>query len=189
MKTFKFGTLPKSTIDVHEDGTLFMQSILFGKAEFNADEVEVIYIKPPTFTETGHVYISLDGKQSSNIVGQPTTFYHIKKQRGDLNSFISLLQEHNQDIETKESGVTVMAQAKEAKLIKKQTVSRHAIRCPKCKSTNVTFMDNKRKGFSVGKAVAGGVLTGGIGTIAGFAGKKGKDRWHCADCGNVFQKK
>lgn len=189
MQTFKFGTLPKSTIVVFEDGTVSMQSFVFGKVEFNATDIKLIFVKPPTFAETGHVYISQDGKQSSNIIEQPTSFYHTKKQGDNLNSFISLLKEHNKEIETRHSGVSVMTQVKEANKIEKQTINRHAIRCPRCKSTNVTFMDNKRKGFSVGKAVAGGVLTGGIGTIAGFAGKKGKDRWHCAECGNIFQKK
>lgn len=61
--------------------------------------------------------------------------------------------------------------------------------CPKCRSKNVEFMQNNRKGFSAGKAVAGAVLTGGIGTLAGFTGKKGKNEWHCTNCGNVFKKK
>ncbi|MGJ1006906.1 hypothetical protein [Enterococcus gallinarum] len=48
------------------------------------------------------------------------------------------------------------------------------IKCPKCRSTDVEFMSNNRKGFSAGKAAAGAVLTGGIGLLAGFAGKKAK---------------
>lgn len=62
------------------------------------------------------------------------------------------------------------------------------IKCKYCRSTNVAFMQNKRKGFSIGKAVGGAILTGGIGTLAGFAGKKGKNEWHCNDCGRVFKK-
>lgn len=62
------------------------------------------------------------------------------------------------------------------------------MKCPKCKSKNVNFMQNNRKAFSVGKAVTGGVLTGGIGVLAGFFGKKGKNEWHCNDCGKVFKK-
>lgn len=46
------------------------------------------------------------------------------------------------------------------------------IKCKYCRSTNVAFMQNNRKGFSIGKAVGGAILTGGIGTLAGFAGKK-----------------
>ncbi len=65
----------------------------------------------------------------------------------------------------------------------------NVIRCPKCKSKDVVFLNNKKKGFSVGKAIAGGVLTGGIGALAGFVGKKGKDRWHCQNCGNTFETK
>lgn len=68
-------------------------------------------------------------------------------------------------------------------------VDKHAIKCPKCKSTDVIFMQQGKKGFSVGKAVGGAVLTGGIGTLAGFAGKKGKKQWHCNNCGRVFETK
>ena len=61
--------------------------------------------------------------------------------------------------------------------------------CPRCDSTNIQFMQNNKKAFSVGKAVGGAVLTGGVGALAGFAGKKGDDQWHCNQCGNVFTTK
>lgn len=63
-------------------------------------------------------------------------------------------------------------------------------KCPNCSSANIQFMENKKKNFSVGKAAGGGFLTGGIGTLAGFAGKKGNaDLWHCKNCGNTFELK
>ncbi|MFD1899211.1 hypothetical protein GQR36_02060 [Enterococcus termitis] len=46
--------------------------------------------------------------------------------------------------------------------------------CPNCQSTDVSFMGNDRKSFSVGKAAAGTILTGGVGALAGFTGKKEK---------------
>lgn len=61
--------------------------------------------------------------------------------------------------------------------------------CPKCKSTNIQVMGNDRKAFSLGKAVAGTVLAGGVGSLAGFAGKKGKYDVLCMECGNRFQMK
>lgn len=65
-----------------------------------------------------------------------------------------------------------------------------AVKCPHCKSTDVEFMVQQRKGFSVGKAAAGTILTGGgVGALAGFAGKKGKKEWHCKNCGAVFTTK
>ena len=67
------------------------------------------------------------------------------------------------------------------------TVSK--VKCPVCKSTNITFMQNDRKSFSVGKAVGGAILTGGVGAIAGFAGKKGKNQYHCNNCGRNFKSK
>ncbi|WP_455146139.1 hypothetical protein [Streptococcus constellatus] len=72
---------------------------------------------------------------------------------------------------------------------KERAIERTAIKCPHCKSRNVQFMQQDKKGFSVGKAVGGAVLTGGIGALAGFAGKKGKKQWHCLDCGNIFETK
>lgn len=68
--------------------------------------------------------------------------------------------------------------------------NKHLRTCPHCSSADIQFMENKKKSFSVGKAIGGAALTGGIGTLAGFAGKKGKtDRWHCTNCGNVFESK
>lgn len=61
-------------------------------------------------------------------------------------------------------------------------------RCSVCYSEDVTYIDNDRKEFSIGKAVAGGILTGGIGTLAGFAGKKGADIYHCNHCHQNFTK-
>lgn len=63
------------------------------------------------------------------------------------------------------------------------------ITCPNCNSKDVEFMQNNKKSFSVGKAAAGAALTGGVGTLAGFAGKKGNNQWHCKQCGNVFETK
>lgn len=61
------------------------------------------------------------------------------------------------------------------------------IMCPKCKSFNIQVIGMKRKGFSIGKMVAGAALTGGVGAIAGFAGKNGKTDCFCSDCGERFK--
>lgn len=61
--------------------------------------------------------------------------------------------------------------------------------CPYCKSKDVNFMGNDRKSFSVGKAVVGGVLTGGIGALVGFTGKKGKNEFMCNSCNRIFKRK
>ena len=61
--------------------------------------------------------------------------------------------------------------------------------CPYCGSENVKPLGADRKAFSVGKAAAGAVLTGGIGLLAGFAGKKsGKTDFVCMDCGKQFKR-
>ena len=72
---------------------------------------------------------------------------------------------------------------------KKQDEKQNIITCPNCKSKDVTFLQQDKKAFSVGKAVGGAVLTGGVGALAGFAGKKGNKQWHCKNCGNFFETK
>lgn len=72
---------------------------------------------------------------------------------------------------------------------KKQEKKQNIITCPNCHSKNVSFLQQDKKAFSVGKAAAGAVLTGGIGTLAGFTGKKGNKQWHCQNCGNMFETK
>lgn len=63
------------------------------------------------------------------------------------------------------------------------------IKCPRCKSLDVDFLENDKKSFSIGKAIGGSALGGPIGSLAGFFGKKGKkDHWRCNDCGTTFKK-
>lgn len=63
------------------------------------------------------------------------------------------------------------------------------LHCPYCGSENVKPLGVDKKNFSVGKAAAGAVLTGSIGVLAGFAGKKtGMTDFVCMDCGKQFKK-
>lgn len=51
--------------------------------------------------------------------------------------------------------------------------------CPFCGSSQLTA---NKKGFGAGKAVAGAVLTGGVGLLAGFIGS-GNVKITCINCG------
>lgn len=56
------------------------------------------------------------------------------------------------------------------------------ITCPKCKGHSIV---QSTKGFSIGKAVAGGLIVGPVGLLAGT--HKSKDiRFTCLDCGHKF---
>jgi ribosomal protein S27E len=57
------------------------------------------------------------------------------------------------------------------------------VHCPKCRSTQITA---SKKGFSGKNAVAGAILTGGIGLLAGTIGSN-KVRITCLNCGHVFR--
>lgn len=54
--------------------------------------------------------------------------------------------------------------------------------CPKCGSNQITA---HKKGFSGKKAVAGAVLTGGVGLLAGTIGSN-KIKITCLACGHTF---
>jgi rubredoxin len=57
------------------------------------------------------------------------------------------------------------------------------VTCPKCGSDQIVA---GKKGFSGTKAVAGAVLTGGIGLLAGTIGSN-KIKITCLNCGHVFK--
>lgn len=57
------------------------------------------------------------------------------------------------------------------------------IGCPKCGSTQVTA---NKKGYGAGKALAGAVLTGGVGLLAGFIGSNNV-QITCLACGKRFK--
>lgn len=56
------------------------------------------------------------------------------------------------------------------------------IQCPKCGSSDLTA---NKKGFSGKKAVAGALLTGGVGLLAGTLGSN-KVKITCLKCGHEF---
>lgn len=94
---------------------------------------------------------------------------------------------HPMTKEQKEQSIIERAKAKEE--LGDSLRQARAVKCPHCKSTDVEFMVQQRKSFSIGKAAAGTIMTGGVGALAGFAGKKGKKEWHCKNCGAVFATK
>ncbi len=57
------------------------------------------------------------------------------------------------------------------------------VKCPKCRSTQISA---NKKGFSGGKAVAGVILVGGIGALAGTSGSN-KIKITCLSCGYTFE--
>jgi len=59
------------------------------------------------------------------------------------------------------------------------------IKCSKCRSTKITA---NKKGFGAGKALVGGLLTGGIGLLGGFIGSK-KIIITCLNCGHKWSPK
>lgn len=57
------------------------------------------------------------------------------------------------------------------------------MKCPKCQSSQLTA---QKKGFSGKKAVAGALLTGGVGLLAGTIGQNDIEIT-CLSCGNKWE--
>ncbi|WP_161877897.1 hypothetical protein [Alkalibacterium sp. MB6] len=169
----KFGMLPKKKVS-------FNGSVLSIKdKDIAVNDIKVIYRRPYNLSanEWASIYVSTDGED----IEKPDLFnknfiQYTNKQAPKMDELLRLL---NVDIVESNSGKT----------FKSKPVQKNVLACPNCSSTVVEHISNNKKAFSVGKAIGGGLLTGGIGTLAGFAGKKGKtDKWHCKECGNVFDK-
>lgn len=97
--------------------------------------------------------------------------------------------EYTTEVSEQNTPITEEVVANETNIQNLNLNNTEKIKCPNCHSLDVHFMGNNRKAFSVGKAAAGAVLTGGIGTLAGFAGKKGKKQWFCKGCNQIFETK
>lgn len=175
----KFGLTPKKVVTF--DGN----TIKIGKYSLKIEDINCIYVRPFNMmkNEWGSVYFSLEGEDYKvEDVFKKNVFKYTKKQTSKVQELLSLL-----DVEIIEKDNDLNeTRASELKEAKRQ---KNAIICPHCKSTDVQFMQNNRKSFSVGKAAAGAALTGGIGTLAGFAGKKGKNQFFCNNCNQVFERK
>lgn len=181
----KFGSMLKKTVTI--DGDILK---IGKKFEADINDVQVFYVTEPTFAENGTVYISIDGEINQDLNAfNNQSFNYTKKQTDNLGELVELIGSPVLE------GVSSAAMAKQAlgdvkadNQERKQ--EKNALKCPKCGSHEIQFVGNKRKGFSVGKAVGGAVLTGGIGTLAGFAGGKGKkNEFVCMNCGKTFIKK
>lgn len=66
---------------------------------------------------------------------------------------------------------------------KKDGPSHNLVKCPKCKSTQITAA---QKGYSATKGLAGAFLTGGVGLLAGFHGSKDL-LVYCMKCGHKWK--
>lgn len=62
-------------------------------------------------------------------------------------------------------------------------MSKAPTKCPMCgERSKWKNVGTDKKGFSVGKAAAGGVLLGPVGLIGGALGKK-RSTYYCGSCG------
>ncbi|GAJ25584.1 hypothetical protein JCM15457_454 [Liquorilactobacillus sucicola DSM 21376 = JCM 15457] len=96
-------------------------------------------------------------------------YYFIKRKKKKFNEFNKKLNDFSNKVDNfnKKTSLNHITGHDKKKAVNKLV-------CPKCGSSNIQFAGNNRKSFSVDKAVAGTVLTGGVGALAGFIGKTGE---------------
>lgn len=83
--------------------------------------------------------------------------------------------------------VESQVQAENRKASIRRAKLKERMKCPRCGSQNIQMVGTHKRGFSVAKAAGGAILTGGVGSLAGFAGKQTKKSdWVCLDCGRSF---
>lgn len=154
-----------------------------GKLEIPIKEIKLVVYEEPTPLMAGSFFFSRNGLDT------PVEFEDVlkfsvrfnEKDREEMEELLYILGDEELDLD-----LDIVVKVDDPI---KARQSANALICPNCNSANVQNIGNNKKSFSVGKAVGGAVLTGGIGTLAGFAGKKGKtDKWHCQECGNIFDK-
>lgn len=176
------GFLSKLELTVH-NGQVNIQSTDKGKFDAKIEDITTLFVKDLDFI-SGYVYFSMDGDIDNDPKSKPNTVFYKDKHENSVKRIIDIVLTENPSID-------VVHVTREFDMEKDPAVIdyRGPLKCPNCKSINLDFMGNQRKSFSVGKAVAGGLLTGGVGAVAGFAGKKGDDRWRCRDCGHIFDTK
>ncbi|WP_270367696.1 hypothetical protein [Limosilactobacillus fermentum] len=120
------------------------------------------------------------------VVANFATKFALKKH--DEKVYASLTPQEREAVKKeKEEKARIKAEKKAHAQAVIQQLQKEKMKCPRCGSKNIQLAGKHRKGFSVGKAVGGAALTGGIGALVGFAGKQTqKSDWVCLDCGRSF---
>lgn len=120
------------------------------------------------------------------VVAYYATKFALKKH--DEKVYASLTPQEREAVnKEKEEKARIKAEKKAHAQAVIQQLQKEKMKCPRCGSKNIQLAGKHRNGFSVGKAVGGAALTGGIGALVGFSGKQTKKSdWVCLDCGRSF---
>lgn len=160
---------------VNIDGEKVRINVVVDKEELLKTEIIAVTISQPKALSNGEIRV-----QTRKHYNNPLIIHFLKKQADDANEVYRILSEDTNVEDESEL-------AKKTENLK--SINKNDAYCPSCGSNNFQVMGNNRKGFSVGKAIGGTILVGGIGTLAGFAGKKGKYDCLCNECGKRFKMK
>ena len=175
----------------------FMSAHMKGERFIAYNNIINIQIYPSTTLKYGFIYFQTIRSSISTIkyleaASNPDAviFYHDKQ--SEFDGAISLISENNS------ASVNIIAPAQSPPLPQpdqksSSTVnlevnvnlgnSEGQVRCPKCGSTQINA---NKKGFNVGQALVGGLLSGGVGVVAGLWGSN-EIRINCLKCGHRWK--
>lgn len=194
MKTFEFGSWPSKRLVEVSGNQLTIRTKKKTLAVLSINQIDKVYLSYPENNAAGNLFFSINGEEPPKLT-EPSNknIFYAASQQNEINELLS-----NFDLEKVKTSENAMSRYKreqqetkstQASIAQQSKINQSKVTCPNCRSVNIENLGNNKKSFSVGKAIGGGLLTGGIGTLAGFAGKKGKtDKWHCKECGNVFDR-
>lgn len=103
-----------------------------------------------------------------------------RKLREEMTEKFAPTPEQLAEIKRREAIEIELAKQRE---VAEPTQEIHDVHCPLCGSTQLTA---NKKGFGLGKAIAGGVLLGPVGLLSGFLGSN-KVRITCLKCGHQWK--
>lgn len=72
-------------------------------------------------------------------------------------------------------------------LAEEQIQEHYAIKCPRCSSKNLQYLERKKVGIK--RAIVGAALAGPAGAVMGGLTKKPDGVYKCLNCGNEFESK
>lgn len=132
----------------------------------------------------GFIYFQLAGSPTSSIkyleaASNPDAIVFYNDKLSEFNKARLLILE-NVDLPSQNVAVQQQEQQDSS-----NANSEIQVRCPKCGSTQINA---NKKGFNIGQALVGGVVTLGVGAVAGFWGSN-EIRLNCLKCGYRWKPK
>ena len=132
--------------------------------------------------------IDASKRRAKEGIPQTMAFWEVSRMRKEMEDMNDTekemyILEKSKRHEREMNELTKMSNEKHIKKLQKTTTQ---MKCPKCYSVDIFVIGENKKDFSFKKAMAGNILIGRNGSMAGFAGEKIGYDCFCGDCKHRF---